>query len=310
MSHRIARSARSSAVRTAVSTVYYQRQRPTKSLASTGAAISSSSRTVIQSSRISIRHGPSATSREVSYCTNVTQSGSRNPGLCDKRYNQSIRTIHCTSALFDDAKKAENSENETPSKEKHDDISNGKPTDEEDDCPVWQNPLLHNNPEFNKIFPEDFGPDEVMPKVPLPPMEMPGEEGKVLASPELHALADQIVRLNMLEVKELMDRIGDHFGFDDESMVDNDTGDDHSEGGEEEDSKEEKTSFDLKLTGFDAKAKIKVIKEIRGITKFGLKESKELVEGAPTTIKKDIKMEEAEEFKTKLEAVGATVEIV
>merc|ERR1712176_785138 len=108
-----------------------------------------------------------------------------------------------------------------------------------------------------------------MPKVPLPPMEMPGEEGKVLASPELHALADQIVHLNMLEVKELMDRIGDHFGFDDEAIVDNGTGDEHSEGDEEKDSKEEKTSFDLKLTGFDAKAKIKVIKEIRGITKFG-----------------------------------------
>eukprot|EP00984_Skeletonema_dohrnii_P003313 scaffold1109_cov113-Skeletonema_dohrnii-CCMP3373.AAC.1 len=72
---------------------------------------------------------------------------------------------------------------------------------------------------------------------------------------------------------------------------------------------EEKTIFDLKLTGFDAKAKIKVIKEVRAITALGLKEAKELVEGAPSTVKKDIKMEEAEELKAKLEALGATVEI-
>ena len=73
--------------------------------------------------------------------------------------------------------------------------------------------------------------------------------------------------------------------------------------------KEEKTAFDLKLTGFDAKAKIKVIKEIRSITGLGLKEAKDLVEGAPATVKKEIKMEEAEEIKAKIEAVGGTVEI-
>mmetsp|Transcript_47 Transcript_47/g.69 ORF Transcript_47/g.69 Transcript_47/m.69 type:complete len:182 (-) Transcript_47:403-948(-) len=73
--------------------------------------------------------------------------------------------------------------------------------------------------------------------------------------------------------------------------------------------KVEKTAFDLKLTGFDAKSKIKVIKEIRTITGLGLKDAKDLVEGAPKTVKAEIKMEEAEELKAKLEAVGATVEI-
>lgn len=71
----------------------------------------------------------------------------------------------------------------------------------------------------------------------------------------------------------------------------------------------EKTAFDLKLTGFDAKSKIKVIKEIRTITGLGLKEAKAMVDEAPKTVKKDIKKEEAEELKAKLEAVGATVEI-
>lgn len=73
--------------------------------------------------------------------------------------------------------------------------------------------------------------------------------------------------------------------------------------------KEEKTSFDLKLESFDAAAKIKVIKEIRGITELGLKEAKELVEGAPAMVKKGLKKEEAEEFKKKLEAVGAKVSL-
>eukprot|EP00553_Chaetoceros_curvisetus_P001944 CAMPEP_0204622836 /NCGR_PEP_ID=MMETSP0717-20131115/8553_1 /ASSEMBLY_ACC=CAM_ASM_000666 /TAXON_ID=230516 /ORGANISM="Chaetoceros curvisetus" /LENGTH=119 /DNA_ID=CAMNT_0051637707 /DNA_START=131 /DNA_END=487 /DNA_ORIENTATION=- len=76
-------------------------------------------------------------------------------------------------------------------------------------------------------------------------------------------------------------------------------------GGEAEAAEEvvEKTAFDLKLTGFDAKGKIKVIKEIRAITGLGLKEAKAMVEEAPKTVKSDIKMEEAEELKAKLEAV-------
>jgi len=78
----------------------------------------------------------------------------------------------------------------------------------------------------------------------------------------------------------------------------------------EEEAKEEvKTHFDIKLVGFDAKAKIKVIKEVRAMTGLGLKEAKELVEGAPKVVKKDIKLEEAEELKKKLEAIGATVEL-
>lgn len=70
---------------------------------------------------------------------------------------------------------------------------------------------------------------------------------------------------------------------------------------------EEKTEFDIKLDGFDAAAKIKVIKEIRGITGLGLKESKDLVEGAPAVVKKGVKKEEAEQIKATLEAAGAKV---
>ena len=71
-----------------------------------------------------------------------------------------------------------------------------------------------------------------------------------------------------------------------------------------------KSTVDLKLAGFDAKAKIKIIKEVRSIAGLGLKESKELVEGAPCVIQKDLKPEAAEELKALLEELGATIELV
>lgn len=178
---------------------------------------------------------------------------------------------------------------------------------DEDECPPWQNPLHHNDPNKEKIMLEDYGPGEEPEMVKLPPID--DGSGKILADPELYALADEIVAMNMLEVKELVDRISEHFGFEDD---DEDFSGGMMGGGDDAAAEEEvveKTAFDLKLTGFDAKSKIKVIKEVRAITGLGLKEAKEMVEGAPKTLKGDINMEEAEELKAKLEAVGATVEI-
>ena len=70
----------------------------------------------------------------------------------------------------------------------------------------------------------------------------------------------------------------------------------------------EKDSFNVELTSFGDK-KINVIKEVRAITGLGLKEAKDLVEGAPNTIKEDLTKDEAEKIKTKLEEAGATVEL-
>lgn len=67
---------------------------------------------------------------------------------------------------------------------------------------------------------------------------------------------------------------------------------------------------DLKLAAFDAKSKIKVIKEVRAIAGLGLKEAKELVESAPKVIQKGLAPDAAEELKKKLEEIGATVELV
>lgn len=71
---------------------------------------------------------------------------------------------------------------------------------------------------------------------------------------------------------------------------------------------EEKTAFDVVLTEGGAQ-KVNVIKEIRSFTTLGLKEAKDLVEGAPKTVKEGVSKKEAEEIKKKLEAVGAKVEL-
>lgn len=71
---------------------------------------------------------------------------------------------------------------------------------------------------------------------------------------------------------------------------------------------EEKDEFTIMLVSAGDK-KINVIKEVRAITGLGLKEAKDMVEGAPKTLKEGVKKEEAEEMKTKLEAAGAKVEL-
>ena len=72
---------------------------------------------------------------------------------------------------------------------------------------------------------------------------------------------------------------------------------------------EEKTEFNVILTGFDAAKKINVIKVVREVTQLGLKEAKDLVEGAPKPIKEGIPKEEAAAIKKKFEDVGAKVEV-
>jgi len=173
-----------------------------------------------------------------------------------------------------------------------------------------ENPELVTNNDHEKVLFEDFEPGEEIPVVPLPPFD--DGSGKVIASPELKDLADRILQLSLLEIHQLTQLFNDHFDLDDgaDMMMSMGGGVAAGAGAAEAAPVEEKTIFELKLTAFDEKSKIKIIKEIRAITGLGLKEAKELVEGAPKVVKKDIKKEEAEELKAKLEAVGATVEVV
>jgi large subunit ribosomal protein L7/L12 len=134
-------------------------------------------------------------------------------------------------------------------------------------------------------------------------------------SPKLEELFQKILYLDMVEIHLLTELINEKLGVtisdaEKERIARGNTGGGGAKSDEaKEEVKEEQTAFDLKLTGFDAKAKIKVIKEVRAITGLGLKEAKEMVEGVPSAIKKGIKKEEAEELKAKLEEVGAQIEI-
>ena len=79
-------------------------------------------------------------------------------------------------------------------------------------------------------------------------------------------------------------------------------------GGDAGGAAEEQTEFDVILTAAGA-SKINVIKEVRAITSLGLKEAKDLVEGAPKAVKEGVSKDEAEEIKGKLEEAGATAEV-
>jgi len=79
-------------------------------------------------------------------------------------------------------------------------------------------------------------------------------------------------------------------------------------GGEAQEAAEEKTEFDVVLTSFGAN-KVAVIKAVRTITGLGLKEAKDAVEGAPSTIKEGASKDDAEKFKKQLEEAGASVEL-
>jgi large subunit ribosomal protein L7/L12 len=79
-------------------------------------------------------------------------------------------------------------------------------------------------------------------------------------------------------------------------------------GGDASGAAEEKTEFDVVLASAGA-SKINVIKEVRSITGLGLKEAKDLVEGAPKPVKEGVSKDEAEQIKAKLEEAGATVEV-
>ncbi|CAN7086668.1 unnamed protein product [Brassica oleracea var. botrytis] len=78
-------------------------------------------------------------------------------------------------------------------------------------------------------------------------------------------------------------------------------------GGASEEAKVEKTVFEIKLEGFEASGKIKIIKEVRSFTDLGLKEAKELVEKTPSVLKAGVSKEEGEKIVDKLKALGAKV---
>ncbi len=119
-------------------------------------------------------------------------------------------------------------------------------------------------------------------------------------SEKITAMIEEIKALSVLELKELVDGICETFGVSAVAAA--------AAPAAAAEAVEEKTEFDVVMTSFGAE-KIKVIKEVRGITGLGLAEAKAMVEGVPAKIKEGVSKEDAEALKAQLEAVGASVEI-
>jgi large subunit ribosomal protein L7/L12 len=115
-----------------------------------------------------------------------------------------------------------------------------------------------------------------------------------------------IDNMTVLEMSEFVKELEDKYGVTAAAPMVAVAGGGGAAGGEA--AAEEKTEFDVVLTAAGDK-KIQVIKEVRAITGLGLKDAKDLVEGAPKSVKEGVKKEEAEEIKKKIEDVGGSVEI-
>jgi len=121
----------------------------------------------------------------------------------------------------------------------------------------------------------------------------------------LEKLADELSALTVLEAADLSKMLEEKWGVSAAAPVAVAAAP-GAGGGEAE--AEEKDTFDVVLTSFGEK-KINVIKEVRAITGLGLKEAKDLVDGAPNPVKEGVGKAEAEEVKKKLEEAGASVEL-
>ena len=120
-------------------------------------------------------------------------------------------------------------------------------------------------------------------------------------------LGDSIVGLSLLEAQQLSDYLKNQYGI--EPAAGGAVMMAAPAGGGAAAPAEEKTSFNVILKAASADKKIAVIKVVRELTGLGLKEAKDLVEGAPKPVKEGVSKEQAEEIKKKLEENGGTVEV-
>lgn len=131
------------------------------------------------------------------------------------------------------------------------------------------------------------------------------EETKVEVSAEMEQIISAVENMTVLELSKLVKALEERLGVSAAAPVAVAAAAPAAGGGE---AAEEKTEFDVILTSFGDK-KVGVIKEVRAITGLGLKDAKDLVEGAPKAIKEGVAKDEAAKIKEQLEGVGAAVEI-
>ena len=125
-----------------------------------------------------------------------------------------------------------------------------------------------------------------------------------MASEKITNILEEIKALTILELADLVKAVEEEFGVSAAAPV----GVVAAAGAAAAPAAEEKTEFDVVLKSFGAK-KLDVIKAVREITGLGLKEAKEMVEGAPKTVKEGVSKDEAENLKKTLEEAGAEVEV-
>ena len=119
-------------------------------------------------------------------------------------------------------------------------------------------------------------------------------------------ILETLGNMSVLELSELINEMEEKFGVSAQAAVA--VAAPVAGGGEAAGAAEEKTEFDVVLTSF-GENKVGVIKAVRAITSLGLKEAKDLVEGAPAPVKEGAGKDEAEEIKKQLEEAGASVEL-
>ena len=124
----------------------------------------------------------------------------------------------------------------------------------------------------------------------------------------IKVLAEDVLKLSVLDLRSLLNKMQKRLGI--EEMVVSGGGGGGGVAAPAVEEVVEKDSFDLKLTGFDAKAKLKIIKEVRAAAGLGLKEAKELVETDGAILKSGVPKEEAEELAKTITDLGGTVEII
>jgi len=127
------------------------------------------------------------------------------------------------------------------------------------------------------------------------------EETNVVVPEKFEKLVEQIDKLSVVDLAELVKVLEAKFGVSAAAPV-------MAAAAGVAEAAEEKDSFDVELTGAGAN-KIAVIKAVRTLTELGLKEAKDLVDGAPKMVKEGVKKEDAEKMKKELEAAGATVNL-
>jgi large subunit ribosomal protein L7/L12 len=131
-----------------------------------------------------------------------------------------------------------------------------------------------------------------------------------MSTEKLQTIVDQISQLTLLEASELVKMMEEKFGVSAAAVAGPAVmASGAAAGTAAAPAVEEKTEFDVILAAVDPAKKINIIKVVREITNLGLKEAKELVEGAPKPVKEGVSKEEAESIQKKLTEAGAKVEL-